>query len=115
MIVFGEKKHRVGVTFRNQKFGGSPYFPQKGGLRPPFLNTQPPFEEGVPADFFKKRVSSKSSKKVLNKSYSTKIPTAYTNHQIPVAYQYRPDGQYRYRNGMQHYTVLQKQWTTGIK
>jgi hypothetical protein len=116
MIVFGEQKHRVRVTFRNQKFGGSPYFPPKGGLRPPFfIHSAPILRKEFLRIFSKKECPQNLQKGVLTKSYSTKIPTGYTNHQIPVTYQYRPDGQYRYRNGMQHYTVLQKQWTTGIE
>ena len=45
-----------------QNNGGSPLFPKKGGTRPPFCTFRPPFEEkkGIPAEFFKKRVPTKS-------------------------------------------------------
>ena len=115
MIVFGEQKHRVRVTFWNQKFGGSPYFPPKGGHMPPFYTLSPLFEERVPADFFKKKCPQKLQKRVLTKYHSTKITTGYTIHQIPVTYQYRSDGHYQYRNGMQYCKVLQKQRTTGTE
>jgi hypothetical protein len=65
-----------------QKIGGSPLFPKKGGLRPPFCTFRPPFEEKkeFPRNFSKKEFPRNLQKmfppKLTVQKYQPKIPKA---------------------------------------
>ncbi len=105
------------VTFWNQKFGGSPYFPPKGGLTPFFIHSAPFLRKEFLPIFSKKECPQNLQKRVLTKYYSTYKNTnwIYQPPNTGNSYQYWSDSQYRYRNGMQHCTVLQKQRMTGTE
>ncbi len=81
-----------------QKIGGSPLFPKKGGLRPPFCNFALLLKKK--REFFKKRVPAKSSKDVPAKTYSTKIPTENTESPANLT------AEYRYRKNCWYNTVV---------